>query len=204
MKYGVIEEADLVRDLHEWSTLYVSGRMHKPVRAGVAPVASGARVTLLAQVRVLQSESADVRHAAHLNLRHALHVALLLLPRHFTTTELYMARARATATATALRAALTRAGAGRRLRSCHTRATFACGWANTRTRSATLCTPTCPTSTRFTSPCCRCDLRTAGASARARRVAHVHWAATAGDDHRGVHCWSARRCRPANRGRPWP
>ena len=29
-KYGVIETRDVLRDLEEWDTLYVSGRLHKP------------------------------------------------------------------------------------------------------------------------------------------------------------------------------
>lgn len=32
IKYGVIAVEDLVHDLRTWSTLYVSGRMQKPVR----------------------------------------------------------------------------------------------------------------------------------------------------------------------------
>jgi hypothetical protein len=60
---------DLCTDLLDWETLYVSGRMHKPV----AMMQSDARVRLAQQV----------------NLTSALRVALLLLPERFTEVELY-------------------------------------------------------------------------------------------------------------------
>lgn len=69
IKYGVISVDDLCSDLLDWETLYVSGRMHKPV----ALVTSDARVRLAQQV----------------NLSSALRTALLLLPREFTEVELY-------------------------------------------------------------------------------------------------------------------
>lgn len=69
IKYGVISVDDLCTDLLDWDTLYVSGRMHKPV----ALVTSDARVRLAQQV----------------NLSSALRTALLLLPREFTEVELY-------------------------------------------------------------------------------------------------------------------
>ncbi|PWN96314.1 Mmp37-domain-containing protein [Tilletiopsis washingtonensis] len=69
VKYGVISVDDLCTDLLDWETLYVSGRMHKPV----AMMQSDARVRLAQQV----------------NLTSALRVALLLLPERFTEVELY-------------------------------------------------------------------------------------------------------------------
>ncbi|PWZ03870.1 Mmp37-domain-containing protein [Testicularia cyperi] len=69
VKYGVISVDDLCSDLLDWETLYVSGRMHKPV----ALLTSDARVRLAQQV----------------NLTSALRTALLLLPKNFTEVELY-------------------------------------------------------------------------------------------------------------------
>ncbi|KAJ9475451.1 Phosphatidate cytidylyltransferase, mitochondrial [Pseudozyma hubeiensis] len=69
VKYGIISVDDLCTDLLDWETLYVSGRMHKPV----ALVTSDARVRLAQQV----------------NLASALRTALLLLPREFSEVELY-------------------------------------------------------------------------------------------------------------------
>ena len=34
VKYGIISTARLVQDLEDWDTLYVAGRMHKPVSPG--------------------------------------------------------------------------------------------------------------------------------------------------------------------------
>ena len=31
IKYGVVSTAKLKRDLHDWTDLYLAGRMHKPV-----------------------------------------------------------------------------------------------------------------------------------------------------------------------------
>ncbi|PWN41247.1 Mmp37-domain-containing protein [Ceraceosorus guamensis] len=69
IKYGVISVDDLCNDLLDWDTLYVSGRMHKPVA-------------------MLQAD-ARVRLAQQVNLTSALRVALLLLPERFTEVELY-------------------------------------------------------------------------------------------------------------------
>lgn len=69
VKYGIISVDDLCNDLLDWETMYVSGRMHKPV----ALVTSDARVRLAQQV----------------NLASALRTALLLLPKDFSEVELY-------------------------------------------------------------------------------------------------------------------
>ena len=46
-KYGVIGEADLIRDLANWDTLYCAGRLHKPVRLLHAPTPSSELDTAL-------------------------------------------------------------------------------------------------------------------------------------------------------------
>ncbi|CAO1623498.1 unnamed protein product [Parajaminaea phylloscopi] len=69
VKYGVIDIDALCNDLLDWETLYVSGRMHKPVAMLIA--------------------DARVRLAQQVNLASALRVSLLLLPTRFTEVELY-------------------------------------------------------------------------------------------------------------------
>lgn len=64
IKYGVITEDDLVADLQTWDTLYMAGRLHKPVTT--------ARTT------------DRVEEARDANLEHAVRVALLLLPGTFS------------------------------------------------------------------------------------------------------------------------
>ncbi|CAI5726347.1 unnamed protein product [Hyaloperonospora brassicae] len=70
VKYGVVSTRTLLEDLTHWKTLYLSGRMHKPV-------------TILATNECMQA-------AASTNLSHALHYALLCLPETFSEHELYM------------------------------------------------------------------------------------------------------------------
>ncbi|BGP43781.1 Mitochondrial translocator assembly and maintenance protein 41 [Rhodotorula kratochvilovae] len=69
LKYGIISVDALCRDLLDWETLYISGRLHKPVR-------------------ILQND-ARVRLANQVNLASALRTALLLLPESFTEIELF-------------------------------------------------------------------------------------------------------------------
>ena len=68
MKYGVIGMEPLIADLTTWNSLYVAGRLHKPVRN-------------------LQLHPA-VEAAQAANLEGALRTALLLLPPQFTTPQL--------------------------------------------------------------------------------------------------------------------
>ncbi|TYZ68976.1 hypothetical protein PybrP1_000210 [[Pythium] brassicae (nom. inval.)] len=70
IKYGVVSVQTLCADLRDWRTLYLSGRMHKPVH--------------------FLSSSEPIRTAATANLRHALHYALLCLPEKFSETDLFM------------------------------------------------------------------------------------------------------------------
>lgn len=71
IKYGVISVDRLRVDLLEWETLYVSGRLHKPVRVLV--------------------RSASLEPALQSNLRSAVAAGLLLLPARFTERELFTA-----------------------------------------------------------------------------------------------------------------
>lgn len=69
IKYGVVNIDTLSRDLTDWDTLYLAGRLHKPVK--------------------ILRDDARVRLANQMNLFSALRTALLLLPDHFTEVELY-------------------------------------------------------------------------------------------------------------------
>lgn len=69
VKYGVVNLDTLCKDLSEWDTLYLAGRLHKPVK--------------------ILRDDARVRLANQMNLLSALRTALLLLPPTFTEVELY-------------------------------------------------------------------------------------------------------------------
>ncbi|KAF3098355.1 Mitochondrial translocator assembly and maintenance protein 41 [Orbilia oligospora] len=69
IKYGVVNLDTFCRDLADWETLYLAGRMHKPVK--------------------ILRDDARVRLANQANLLSALRVALLLLPEEFTEQQLY-------------------------------------------------------------------------------------------------------------------
>ncbi|KAG0142202.1 hypothetical protein CROQUDRAFT_662839 [Cronartium quercuum f. sp. fusiforme G11] len=71
IKYGVISIDTLCGDLLDWNTLYVSGRMQKPV--------------------YVIRDDARARLAQQVNLASALRTALLILPENFTEQQLYMA-----------------------------------------------------------------------------------------------------------------
>ncbi|KAI1379451.1 mitochondrial matrix Mmp37 [Hypoxylon crocopeplum] len=69
IKYGVVNIDTLCRDLSEWDSLYLAGRLHKPVK--------------------ILRDDPRVRLANQINLLSALRTALLLLPPTFTEQELY-------------------------------------------------------------------------------------------------------------------
>jgi translocator assembly and maintenance protein 41 len=69
IKYGVVNLDTLCTDLSEWTTLYLAGRLHKPVK--------------------ILRDDPRVRLANQVNLLSALRAALLLLPPTFTEQELY-------------------------------------------------------------------------------------------------------------------
>eukprot|EP00177_Eucheuma_denticulatum_P005097 GFKZ01009289.1.p1 GENE.GFKZ01009289.1~~GFKZ01009289.1.p1 ORF type:complete len:337 (+),score=28.60 GFKZ01009289.1:75-1085(+) len=71
-KYGVITRQDLIRDLCTWDSLYLSGRMHKPIRHLSPPPPS-------------------LTDALHHNRLAATAAALLSLPSHFLEQDLYTA-----------------------------------------------------------------------------------------------------------------
>ena len=69
VKYGVVNLDTMCKDLSEWNTLYIAGRLQKPVK-------------------ILRDNPA-VRLANQVNLIAAVRTALLLLPEEFTEKELY-------------------------------------------------------------------------------------------------------------------
>lgn len=71
IKYGVVNMETLHKDLSEWNTLYLAGRLHKPVK--------------------ILTEDPNIRLANQRNLMAAVRCALLLLPPSFTEIQLYEA-----------------------------------------------------------------------------------------------------------------
>lgn len=69
LKYGVVSLDGLCRDLLDWETLYLAGRMQKPIH--------------------ILRDDARVRLANQVNLASALRAALLTLPDRFTERDLY-------------------------------------------------------------------------------------------------------------------
>ncbi|CDS03294.1 hypothetical protein LRAMOSA00696 [Lichtheimia ramosa] len=69
IKYGVVSIDRLCKDLIDWETLYLAGRMHKPVK--------------------ILRDDARVRLANQVNLTEAVRVALLTLPENFSDEELF-------------------------------------------------------------------------------------------------------------------
>ncbi|KAF1817583.1 mitochondrial import protein-like protein mmp37 [Eremomyces bilateralis CBS 781.70] len=69
IKYGVVNLKTLQRDLSDWDTLYLAGRLQKPVK--------------------ILRDDPKVRLANQINLISAVRTALLMLPEKFTEKELY-------------------------------------------------------------------------------------------------------------------
>ena len=69
IKYGVVNLDTIVEDLSEWKTLYLAGRLQKPVK--------------------ILRDDPRVRLANQHNLLAALRTALLMLPENFTERQLY-------------------------------------------------------------------------------------------------------------------
>ncbi|KAM9981799.1 hypothetical protein ACTFIY_004112 [Dictyostelium cf. discoideum] len=74
-KYGVIEYKDLIDDLKNWKTLYLSGRMQKPILNLPTSSTEG-----LKEIQEINSEY---------NLKSAVITSLLMLPETFTEYDLY-------------------------------------------------------------------------------------------------------------------
>ncbi|KAK0171860.1 hypothetical protein PV328_005253 [Microctonus aethiopoides] len=72
IKYGVISEKCFVEDLLDWNSLYLAGRLHKPVQVIVKP-----------------DENSPIQMALNQNLKSAVHAALLLLPENFTENDFF-------------------------------------------------------------------------------------------------------------------
>lgn len=68
-KYGVVRMHDLVEDVLNWETFYLSGRLQKPVQVLV--------------------DNLDIGNLNSVNLKGAISAALLLLPAKFTEAHLY-------------------------------------------------------------------------------------------------------------------
>ncbi|XP_038991464.1 phosphatidate cytidylyltransferase, mitochondrial-like isoform X2 [Hibiscus syriacus] len=69
LKYGVFRMNDLIQDLLNWESLYLSGRLQKPVNMLV--------------------DNLDIENVNSVNLRAAVSASLLFLPPKFTEEDLY-------------------------------------------------------------------------------------------------------------------
>ncbi|KAG9483650.1 hypothetical protein GDO78_009526 [Eleutherodactylus coqui] len=72
IKYGVVSIDSLYEDLLHWRTLYIAGRLHKPVKI------------------LVQKENGRLRTALITNLKSAVIASFLMLPESFSEEELYL------------------------------------------------------------------------------------------------------------------
>ncbi|XP_006895428.1 PREDICTED: mitochondrial translocator assembly and maintenance protein 41 homolog [Elephantulus edwardii] len=72
IKYGVISTCTLIEDLLTWNSLYIAGRLQKPVKI------------------VVMNENATLRTALDKNLKSAVNAAFLMLPESFSEEELFI------------------------------------------------------------------------------------------------------------------
>lgn len=102
IKYGVMQTNYFLKDLFDWDYLYISGRLHKPVRilndikkVSLTPNPTPPTATTITSTTTnsTSSSSSDldrqVSSALNTNLKNALHTALLMLPETFTLEELF-------------------------------------------------------------------------------------------------------------------
>ena len=73
IKYGVISMHHFSEDLTTWKTLYISGRLHKPV------------------LKTAEFDSGHLLAMYNTNLLNAVRTSLLMLPEHFPEVDLYLA-----------------------------------------------------------------------------------------------------------------
>lgn len=86
IKYGVVSERALVRDLFDWDYLYLSGRLQKPVK--IIKEKQEDPVDLASNLKKVDKKTFDL--ALQTNLKNALHTALLLMPEKFSLEELFV------------------------------------------------------------------------------------------------------------------
>ncbi|XP_073430349.1 phosphatidate cytidylyltransferase, mitochondrial isoform X3 [Dendrobates tinctorius] len=72
IKYGIVSTDTLVEDLLHWRTLYIAGRLHKPVKI------------------LVQKENGRLETALTANLKSAVIASFLMLPESFSEEDLYL------------------------------------------------------------------------------------------------------------------
>ena len=70
IKYGVINRENFLRDLLDWTQMYIAGRLHKPIS-------------------ILKSRDSEIEEAVKCNRRSAAWTSLLLLPEKFSEVEMF-------------------------------------------------------------------------------------------------------------------